>query len=228
MNLTDRAIEIAGVPHYLARAAQPTTAGVLLIPHVYGIDEFVRDYADGLAAAGLTTIAWNPYPAMPWGEPFKERPPRPNDKATIASLSTCIDSMETTLGLRSYATIGFCMGGRFGLLHAERDRRLSAVVAAYPSIPPQRQPGQDLEPIPAAGRIACPVQLLYPGQDRVTPRPVFEALQVGLQGRDAETSILFFPNAGHGFFHDHNEANDAATRVADPQIKAFLLGHLTA
>jgi carboxymethylenebutenolidase len=227
MNVTtDRTIEIAGVRHYLARAAVPTTAGVLMLPHVYGIDEFVRGFCDRLAARGLTTLAWNPYPDLEMGAPFADRPPRPNDAAAVASMSGCVDTMGSELGLSAVGTIGFCMGARYALIFASREPRLRAAVACYPSIPAQRSPGQDIEPVPASAGIACPVQIVYPGQDRVTPRPVFRALQAILQGRTPETSILYYPEAEHGFMHTPSPVNDAATRTAVPQIEAFLETHL--
>ena len=46
----ERTFEIDGVPHYLARSATPSTAGVLLLPHVYGVDEFCRDTLPKIAA----------------------------------------------------------------------------------------------------------------------------------------------------------------------------------
>lgn len=227
MNVKDQVIEIAGIPHYLARAAGPTTTGVLLIPHVTGIDHFVTTFADGLAERGLTTLAWNPYPLVPFGSLEGERP-RPKDDATVRSLSGCLDVMRKELGLDAVATGGFCMGGRFALLFAAREHRLRAAFAAYPSIPAERVAGQDLDPVPAAASIACPVQVLYPGRDRVTPRAMFDALQSTLQGRDAETTILFYPKAEHGFMHIPSQENDAATRTARPQIYAFLEAHLNA
>jgi carboxymethylenebutenolidase len=224
----ERTIEIDGVRHYLARPAQPAGAGVLLIPHNVGVDHFVQGFADELAERGYTTLAWNPYPSVPLGEAFTERPPRPNDEATMRALARCLDVMATGHGVTAFATLGFCMGGRYVLLFAARERRLQVAVACYPSIPAQLSPGQDLEPVPAAGAIACPVQVAYPGRDVVTSRTTFEALQGQLQGRDAETSILYYPQAEHGFMHAHSPVNDAATRTAKPQVFSFLETYLRA
>lgn len=222
----DRTIEIDGVRHYLARAASAAPAGVLLIPHNVGVDGFVRDFADDLAARGYTTLAWNPYPSVPLGEAFTERPPRPNDEATMNALARCLDVMASGLGVTAFATLGFCMGGRYVVLFGARERRLRAAVACYPSIPAQLSPGQDLDPVAAAPQIACPVQVAYPGRDSVTPRTTFEALQAQLQTRGAETAILYYPQAEHGFMHVHGPANDAATLTAKPQVFAFLATYL--
>lgn len=221
----EKTIELAGVPHYLARSAVPTTSGVVLIPHVYGVDEFVREFADELAGRGLTTLAWNPYPSLPMGASFTERPAKPSDEEAVKSLSASIDAL-VALGLSMVGTIGFCMGGRYALLLAAHDARVQAAVASYPSIPAQHVAGQSMEPVPLAGAIACPVQLLYPGKDVVTSRPVFEALQTILQGRTAPTTTLIYPNAEHGFMHATGPENEAATKLARPQVYAFLETHL--
>jgi carboxymethylenebutenolidase len=219
---SDCIIEVQGVQHYIARPPSSGGRAVLLLPHNQGIDEFVRGFADRLATRGLTTLAWNPYPGLKLGAPFSERPPRPDDHATVKMLSACIDTMETTLGITATAIVGFCMGGRFALIFGSQEPRARAVVACYPSLPVQRSPGQDIEPLPSAASIKCPVQLVYPGKDQVTSRPVFQALQGLLQGRASDTSVLYYPDAEHGFMHVPGPANDIATGNAVPQIDAFL------
>jgi dienelactone hydrolase len=64
--------------------------------------------------------------------------------------------------------------------------------------------------------------MVYPGKDQVTSRPVFQALQALLQGRASDTSVLYYPDAEHGFMHVPSQTNDIATRDATPQIDAFL------
>ena len=191
MNVADQTIEIAGIPHFLARSATPTTAGVLLIPHVYGIDSFVQEFATELAGRGLTTLAWNPYPDLPMGAAFTDRPKRPSDEAAMASLAGCLDVMSSKLGLKTFGTLGFCMGGRWVLLFGAQEPRLGAAVACYPSVPAQRGAEQSMEPVPASAGIACPVMVVIPA-DRVTPRPVFRAMQAMLQGCEAEMMIRYF------------------------------------
>lgn len=220
---------IADTKHYLARASVATTAGVLLLPTVAGIDDFACAYAESLAEIGLTTLVWNPYPEVAIGSPLEDVRPlstKLNDAATVQTLSGCVDMLEGELGIKTVGTIGFCMGGRYVLVFAARERRLRAAVAVYPSVRAQRAPHQDVEPAVAAAAIACPVQMLYPGRDHVTPRAVFETLQAALQSRSVETSIQIYPEAEHGFFHHEGAANAAAAHSARPQIGAFLKAHL--
>ena len=225
----NKILDIAGVPHYLAKASTKTTAGVLLLPHVYGVDGFCQEFAEELAGRGLTTLVWNPYPELEMGAEFAEdnRPARRADEPTMQKLGACVDVMQGKLGLASIATIGFCMGGRFVLLFGAREPRLRAGVACYASVPAQRNPGQDLEPVQEAAKITAPLMLVYPGRDRVTPTAVFVQLQTALQSRPVETTILHYPHAGHGFMHDPSPENDAATASAKPQIFGFFNAHLS-
>jgi carboxymethylenebutenolidase len=231
MDLAAKQYEIDGAKLYLARAANATGAGLLLIPFVYGLSEHMRWMAESYAASGITTLMWNPYPQIEWGAPLTigTRPPRPKDDRSLADLSRCIDVMEEDLGLTSIGAIGYCMGGRTLLLLGGRERRLKAFVAVYPSIRGQLQKDEDMDPFMAAAQIRGPVQLICAGNDPVTPRPIFDTLIGVLQNRRGvadETNVLFYPEAGHGFMHIPSPPNDAATRTALPQIQNFLDIHL--
>jgi carboxymethylenebutenolidase len=228
MNVKEQFIEINGADHYLARAVRPTSAGMLLLPTVSGIDAFARGVADAFAGHGLTTIVWNPYPEVPVGTAaaeVRQLAERLTDAIAVRNITGCVDAFDS-LGVNAIATIGFCMGGRFALVCAARERRLRAAVAAYPSIHAEAKKHQEVDAVAASATIGCPVQVLYPGRDHVTPRPVFDALQAALQSRSAETSILFYPEAEHGFFHKPSAVNDAAARSARPQIAGFLESRL--
>lgn len=227
-NFADKTIQIGGVPHYLERAASPTTSGVLLIPHVYGIDEFIRGFAAEIAAHGHTTLVFNPYPGLAFGEKFTDRPARPKDGDGIKAFSACVDVMIDDLGLTSIATTGFCMGARYILVWAGHEPRLRAAAPCYPSVPAELNPGQDVDPVAAAGTIRCPVHLVYPGRDRVTPRPVFERIQAQLEAREVETVVSVYPHAEHGFMHLPDDGvNSAATKRARPQVMAYLDSYLS-
>ena len=227
--ITEPTIVVAGVPHVVVRAAGTATGSVLLIPHFAGIDHFTTEFAHGLAARGLTTFVWNPYPELPIGTPVPDpRPPRPNDRATLRSLAACLDVMGSELGLPGVVTVGFCMGGRFALLFGAHEPRLRALVAAYPSLPTKLAPEQELDPLAYVGKIGCPVQVLYPGKDVVTERATFARLQALLEEREAETAIAVYPHAEHGFMHLPSPANDAAARIALPMLYGFIDAQLAA
>jgi carboxymethylenebutenolidase len=216
---------VGGATSYLARPIATAKAGLVLIPTVAGVDDFARAYTDGLADLGYATLAWNPYPGtretLPTEE-ARERVAALNDRDCLDHLTTCIDYLRATCGVTNVGTVGFCFGGRFVLLLAAHDRRISAASAVYPSLPSPRFPYHAEDPVARASEIACPLQLVYPGRDHVTSRETFGALVTQLERRTAPTTVVEFPEAGHGFMHRPSPENDAATRASRPQIAGFL------
>ena len=100
---------------------------------------------------------------------------------------------------------------------------------AYPSIENPRLPNQELDALALASEIACPVQMLRPGNDHVTNPETYEILTAALLKRSAPTTLQIHPAAEHGFMHRKTpEANVTATTLASPQVIAFLKACLRA
>ncbi len=80
-----------------------------------------------------------------------------------------------------------------------------------------------MDALALAADVACPVQMLRPGNDHVSSPETYEVLTRALLSRRQPTSILTYPEAEHGFMHRPTpEANVAATKLASPQVVAFL------
>lgn len=223
-------IDLDGARGFLARAPH-AKAGVLLLPTIHGVAEFVRDYAGSLAAAGLTTLIWDPYDggALPkTHEDALSRAGDLRDGPSLDAMSICIDHLMSELRLDAVGTLGFCLGGRYCLMLAARDARLSACTAVYPSILTPRGKHQEEDAVVRAGEIGCPVQVIYPGRDRVMNNETFFRLQESLQRRKAPTMVQLYPEADHGFMHTEGDMNAAADRHSRPLIEAFLATTLAA
>jgi carboxymethylenebutenolidase len=134
------------------------------------------------------------------------------------------------LSLKKVAAVGFCLGGRYALLLGTADRRLSGLVSYYPTIDTPRLESQEVDVVERASDIACPAHLIVPGNDHITSRDVFQALQAKLQSRSQPTSIQFFPEAEHAFLQPHRtgSANAQAIGLAKPAALAFLRATLDA
>jgi carboxymethylenebutenolidase len=219
----------------LCRPEAGATAGLLLLPMIYGIEHQVLAYADWLADAGLAAVVWDPYTGreVPTGTPEDLGPLAGSlqDGAVRAQQERWLAYMRQDLGLASLGVIGWCMGGRYALLLAAHSREVAACVAYYPSIvdvPPANQPE---DAVALSGEIRCPVQVIYPGRDHVTSPTTFHALQAALQAREAPTITQLYPTADHGFLdpaRHPGEQNEMALRHAWPQTIAFLHAHLAA
>jgi carboxymethylenebutenolidase len=207
--------------------AQPETAGkgaVLIVPTIFGINAFVRGFADALARAGLTAAGCDLYSGQPLPANYEEALERArtlNDQIVDDIEGRWLDHLQKrndALGI-----IGFCLGGRFSLIRAAQDKRIKACAAAYPSIEDPMRPNQTHDAVKLAAGIACPVHVCQPGIDHVASPQTYRALNDALLGRSAPTIVQYYPEAEHGFMHRKEPAaNPAATAIATPQVIAFL------
>ena len=219
-------IKQAGLVGFLAQPDAPTKGGVVILPTIYGVNAFVRGYAETLARAGLAAAAWDMHDGLPLitdYEESKQRARRHSDASAQAAIRKWTDYLTDELRLTSIGVIGFCIGGRFSLLTAAQDDRIKACGAAYPSIENPRLPNQEQDAIALAVQIRCPVHVLQPGHDHVASVGTYAALKETLLKRTAPTMWQYYPEAEHGFMHRKEPAtNPAATVIASPQFIAFL------
>ena len=198
---------------------------MLLLPSVHGIDQYSRMFADSLAAAGLTTLIWEPFVGQPIPHTREERAGRLatlTDATSLREMTWWLNFMFNELSLTSVGTGGFCLGGRYGLLLAARDQRVAACLSYYPTIETPPLPGQDEDVVSLASGIACPAHLITAGKDHLTGRGVSLRLQANLQGRSAPTTVQLYPEGEHGFMQRSGGANDAAIRLSTAQSIPFL------
>jgi carboxymethylenebutenolidase len=211
---------------YLAVPETPSRGGVLVLPTIFGVNEFARQFADTLAATGMTAAVWDINSGLPLTADYEEcikRARTLTDAGVASMVGRWLDKMTGDLGLASVAVVGFCIGGRFALLQAARDSRLRGCAIAYPSIENPRLANQEMDALALAAEIECPVQMMRPGNDHVSSPETYEILTAALLKRGAPTTLQVYPAAEHGFMHRNTPAaNVAATSLAAPQVVAFL------
>jgi len=219
-------IKQSGLFGFLAQPDTPTKAGVVILPSIFGVNAFVRDYAETLARAGLAAAVWDQYDGLPLPADYEEskvRARKLSDGGMQTSVGKWIDHMLGDLALTSVGVLGFCLGGRYVLNVAARDHRIKACAAAYPSIESPRSPNQEQDTLALAADIRCPVHIVQPGHDHVAKPETYAALKETLNKRAAPTIWQYYPDAEHGFMHRKEPAaNPAATVIASPQLVAFL------
>jgi carboxymethylenebutenolidase len=220
-------IKLHGLDGYIAQSPKPV-GGALLLPMIYGINGCVKDLANRMADYGLTTVICNPYPGHPTipREEARKRAQQLNDQSMIAQISAWLTYLQNDRKLRQVATIGLCLGGRIGLLHAATDRRVACHVCYYPTIESPKAPNQDMDVFKLAAEIRCPVQIIQPAKDQRTTPETYQKIRIVLQTRHAApTSVNFYPDADHGFMeveHHPGHANEVAARLSWPLALAFM------
>jgi carboxymethylenebutenolidase len=226
MSPRNQTIAREGLHGFLAQPDTTTKGGVLILGTIFGVNDFVRDYAETLARAGLAAAVWDLYSGAPLPADYKEAVARArtiNDTGAFTAINRWADYMLTELRLDALGVLGFCLGGRFSLILAAKDKRIKACAAAYPSIENPRLPNQQEDALALAPQIGCPVHILQPGHDHVATPETYATLKTGLFKRQAVTSWQYYPDAEHGFMHrPEPAANPAATKIASPQLVAFL------
>jgi carboxymethylenebutenolidase len=200
-----------------ARFAKPwgkCSAGVLLLPSAFGFGPGVDDQLTHLAEAGLAALAWNPYSAYDANLPREERSRISEtvlmDADCLKEQSLWIGYMIEKLAMPNIGVLGFCMGGRMALLLAAQDSRVKAVSAFYPTMRDPR-PANAIDLPPVADKIACPVQVHYPGKDHLTSHASLQRLRAALDARQstAPAAVLHYPQGTHGFLGKTREASPA-------------------
>src|SRR4029078_3946370 len=142
---------------HIAHAERPR-AGVLVLPTITAVDAPMRERARLLAEAGFTAMGWDPYPgeAAPADMPSAQARAGKLDDGGLDSMVECVSHMLEKLKLPAVAVRGFCLGGRYAVLLAARDKRLFACVPYYPSIRVPMSPNQTLDGVALAGEVRCP------------------------------------------------------------------------
>ena len=224
-------VTVSGLNAYLSRPSGGSTSGMLLLPMITGISAQVREFADSLAASGVTALSWDPWRRRPSAD---ETPMETlfqwlselDDEETLGEVGQLLDHLLGDLGCQRAGVIGWCMGGRFALLLGGRDHRVANVVAYHPTVPGAPAPNHTLDTVEYTAGVQAPVMMLYPAADSLVPVESFMRLQAALISRPTGASIVHvYPGAEHGFTaraRQGNPVNKAAFDVSWPQVLAFV------
>jgi carboxymethylenebutenolidase len=198
------------VPGYAAWPvrALPNCPSVVVIMHIWGVDESIRDVVRRLAAAGYAAIAPDLYSRFgaPSGDgvtdagvfrPFAKQLDRKQYDGDIraAALWLAAKFPQTRVGI-----MGFCMGGHIVLIQATDNADVFSVAAPfYGSLP-----GID----PTA--IHMPICGSYGARDTSIPADDVRAFRDALL---VQNDIRVYASAGHAFFDDQRASYVAAAAV---------------
>lgn len=215
---------------HVARPQSGSPPGVLLYPTIMGLDATMRAFAAQLAGAGFTAVVWDPYDGEDGTGSPREMLPRSKaceDEQVIADLTSIVDHMQRDVEVGALAGLGWCFGGRIGLLHAGVDSRITVLSAYNPTLyselpvdikgigPMSRADfaGQTMDEFALATAIRGPVQVCRPEHDLTQPAE-YDRLLAALVAREDPTLYEHYPHAHHGFSYTPGPANERAHRLA--------------
>jgi carboxymethylenebutenolidase len=167
--------------------------GVVVLHESFGLIDDIRQQADRLAGAGYLAVAPDLFSAG-----GAVRCIRSTFRSLMRGEGPAFDDIEVVRDwLRAredcsgrVGVIGFCMGGGFALMTADR---FDASAVNYAHLP------EDLD---AVLRGACPIVASYGAKDR-TLRGTAATLEAGLERAGVEHDVEEYPGAGHSFLNRH-------------------------
>jgi carboxymethylenebutenolidase len=205
---------------HVARAAQPTGAGIVILPDVRGLHAYYRELAERFAEHGVDAIAIDFFGRTAGigdrGPAFEYQP----HVAATRYAGLTADVRAAAAHLRSVAdvkrlfTTGFCFGGRLTFLTAGlADLGLAGVIGFY-GWPTGTSRNDTPSPADVVATFSCPVLGIFGGADEHIPSSAVATFEAALERAGVEHRIITFDGAPHSFFDkkaaEFAEASDRA------------------
>jgi carboxymethylenebutenolidase len=206
---------------FVARAASPSGAAVLILPDVRGLHPFFEELALRFAEHGIDALAIDYFGRTAGAE---ARPPtfeyRPQvNQTTWAGIQADIRAgIEELRGAadegaaRSLYSVGFCYGGRMSFLAATMGLGLAGVVGFY-GVPVGTHYTGAPAPADLVDRIRGRVLAIYGGADESIPAANVALFESALAEAGVDHEVITYPDAPHSFF-DRKAADYAEASVA--------------
>jgi carboxymethylenebutenolidase len=219
------------VAAFRARAAEPTGAGVVILPDVRGLHPFYEELALRFAERGIDAVAIDWFGrtagAAPRDESFDYSPhvAQTTWPGIAADIAAGVAGIRAGDGERPGAadafTIGFCMGGRMSYLAGTLGLGLAGVIGLYGTVVgPWRNDAP--APVEVAGDMGSPVLGLFGGGDAGIPPDHVAAFERALTSAGVAHEIVSYAGAPHSFF-DRKAAEWAeASAAAWTEVLAFV------
>jgi len=203
--------------------AQPEGAGpfpgVVVIQHIFGVDEWIMEVCRRLAHHGYMALAPNLYARIGslGSGPVEDLAARLrskgglNDDVVTGDLQAAADTLRARPGASGkVGTIGFCMGGRFAYLAACRVSGLDAAVDCWGGgvAPDPAQPGNPpgTPPIDLTAGMKAPLLGIFGNDDTRPDRSEVDRTEAKLKSLGKRYEFHRYDGAGHGFFNWANIA----------------------
>jgi carboxymethylenebutenolidase len=203
---------------YIARAAQATGRGVVILPDIRGLHGFYKELAVRFAEIGFDAVAIDDYgrtastsdrsDAFEWQPHLAVTQP----EMVAADVGAAVTHLRS-LGVTSIFTVGFCWGGAGSWRQSGEEHGLAGCVGFYGGHP-MTSVG------PWLPKLKAPLLMLLAENDSTTPVEFEEfASRARDQGIPVESYI--FAGTGHSFFDRTMTENAEACAEAWRRIGEF-------
>jgi carboxymethylenebutenolidase len=200
------------VPYFLARpAGEPPWPGVVVCLEGYGMDQWLLRVCEQLAGEGYAAIAPDMFHRFGGSDRSlgPENLMKLKSEDALADIAECVSELKR-IGAAKVGVTGFCMGGRITYEAATKGAPVDAAAAFY---------GAGIGRM--LGEPSGPMHLFFGGTDEYIPPDEIAAVEAHHPGM-----VTTYPDAGHAFMHEGNDADTAAAKDAWPKLLAFFAENL--
>ena len=206
---------------FRARAAEPTGAGIVILPDVRGLHPYYEELALRFAEVGVDALAIDYFGRTagidtPRDDAFEfmshvERTTSAGVSADVRAAAADVRSGDGR-SVRSLFTVGFCFGGRLAFVTATLGLGLAGAIGFYGS-PAGGRPDGSPAPISVATSIEGAVLGIFGGADRSIAPEIIAEFDVALAAAGVDHRLITYPGAPHSFF-DRTAAEFAEASAA--------------
>ncbi len=213
---------------FIADAAEPSGAGMLILPDVRGLFRYYEELALRFAEAGVDSVAIDYFGRTaglgPRGETFEYMPHV--GQTTWAGLRAdalaAADRLRSDHPVRALFSVGFCFGGRVSFaLDTAPEVGLAGSIGFYgwPT-----GSGRNDVPSPAAhaGQMRGAILGLFGGADQGIPPEAVAEFESALQAAGVDHRIVTYPGAPHSFFDRKYEEFAKESAAAWDEVRNFV------
>jgi carboxymethylenebutenolidase len=189
---------------FRARAAEPSGAGIVILPDVRGLYAFYEELALRFAEAGIDAIAFDFFgrtagvSKLDADFPYMDYLPHTTMAELELDVTAAVEELRRDGRVRTTFSVGFCFGGRLSLAASTFGLGLAGSIAFYgmPTTDPARYP----DPLGMAAKVGNPVLGLYGGADPSIPADKIAEFGAALTAAGVDHEFITYPGAPHSFF----------------------------
>ncbi|TMF41391.1 MAG: dienelactone hydrolase family protein [Chloroflexi bacterium] len=217
---------------FRARAANPSGAGILILPDVRGLHPYYEELALRFAENGVDALAIDYFGRSAGlgrrGDDFEHMPHV--NQVTWAALSADIRAaaghlrMQDERRVEALFSVGFCYGGRLAFLSATLGLDLAGAIGFY-GVPVGAGRSDIPAPADLAASMTNPILGLFGAADQAIPPGSIAEFDDALSRAGVEHRFVSYDGAPHSFF-DRKAADFAdASSQAWAETLTFVRGH---
>ena len=206
---------------YAARAAEPTGAGIVVMPDVRGLHRFYKELAQRFAEAGVDAVAIDYFGRTAGvgsredGFDYQPHVRKTTPDGVTTDVAAGVAHLRSAQGgaARAVFTVGFCFGGGNSWRQAAGGHGLAGAIGFYGS--------PDLA-LDVLDRLAAALLVLVAGDDRARPASAFEDFDRRLTAAGVPHEQKVYEGAPHSFFDRTAEQHKDASADAWRRMLGFI------